>query len=102
MIEQTEMVDLNLHVGNKVAKDILGVIGRPLADKDELPDARDLRPFWAKVERAILGLNDNISLRQIGTSGCKNLGPIILGEAAFHAVKDQHFTTWKEFKAAVN
>ena len=52
-----------MHVGNKVAKDILGVIGCPLADKDELPEARDLRPFWAKVERAILGLNDNISLR---------------------------------------
>ena len=88
VVEQTEVVDINNHVGNRVAKDLLGVIGLPLAEKDELPDMKDLRPFWAKVERAILGLNNSITLRHLNISGCRNLGPIILGEAAYHAIKD--------------
>ena len=57
-------MDLNAHVPNKVAKDILGVVGTPLGNTT-FPAPADLRPFWRRVERALEGLNAGVNLRAI-------------------------------------
>lgn len=96
--EAVDEVDLNRYIPNKVAKDILGVIGSPLSKGDDVPEPRDLRSFWRVAERAITGLNSNVDLDMLTGRGCKNLGPILLGEAAFVSIKNEHFDDWAEFK----
>ena len=55
-------VDVNRHIPNAAVKDILGVMGKPLGSKDEVPKPRDSRPFFRSVERALEGLNDRVDL----------------------------------------
>ena len=99
--DASEEVDINQHISNKVAKDILGVLGTPLGSGEELPEQKDLSRFWKAAERALQGLNDKVDLRQINRRGCKLLAPIILGEACAAAIEDDSFNTWHEMKLVV-
>ena len=83
-----------------MAKDILSIVGQPLG-KTEIPEAKDLTSFWASVERALDGLNENVDLQLINRRGCENIGPIILGKTAFNAIKAESFRDWWSFKAVV-
>ena len=56
--EATDKVDINRHIPNRVAKDIISMLEKPLGCKGEFPAPRDLRPFWWSVEGALEGLND--------------------------------------------
>ena len=94
-------MEVNAHVPNRVAKDLMGVIGQPLGGA-RCPTPADLRPFWRKVERAIEGLNGTIRLSQVNNRGCHNLAPIILGEATYTALKGVHFDGWEHFKQEVD
>lgn len=99
--EAIDDVDINAHVPNRVAKDLLGVIGTSLS-VDSCPAPADLRGFWRKVERAIEGLNSQVSLRGLTSRGCHNLGPVILGEPAYTAIKSEVFHGWEDFKRVVS
>ena len=85
--EAADEVDLNAYIPNKVAKDILSVMGAPLSKGETVPAPKDLRNFWKNVERSITGLNGNVRLPGLTSQGCHNLGPIILGETAYAVVK---------------
>ena len=66
-----------------------------------MPEPRDLRAFWRSAERAIEGLNVNVSLSTLTGRGCRNLGPIILGEAAYAILAGKPFSDWDEFREVV-
>ena len=46
IVDRSDEVDINVHLPNKVAKDLLGIIGKPLCESDILLEPKDLRPFW--------------------------------------------------------
>ena len=66
MKEASDEVDLNAFVPNRVAKDILGIMGDPLSKRD-IPEPSNLTSFWNRVERALNGLNEDVDLSKLNS-----------------------------------
>ena len=62
---------------------------------------QDLTPVWDRWERTLLGINSQIRLVNINARGLENLGPILLGDAAWHAVAGEPMRDWDDFRTVV-
>ena len=99
--ESGEDVDFSDHVPVKALKDIKSIMGKPLSSDTELPEPSDLCTWWKLAERAISSLGSDICLPCLDEDAVRNLAPVILGEAAYEAIKDRPFNNWRTFKEQV-
>ena len=98
MREAADEVDLNDFINSKVRKNITGNMGEVLSKGGRIPEPKDLRNFWRSAEAAITSLNKNVKLHLLSRAGCRNVGQVILGEAAYEVVQGESFSCWREFK----
>ena len=92
--------DINIFISNKVTTSLAKLVGKPLG-AESLPELQDLTPVWDRWERALQGINANVRLANINSRGIENLGPILLGDAAWRAVAQETMLDWLDFKSVV-
>ena len=73
---------------------------KPLGER-VIPAKSNLRQWWKSVESALQMAHPNLP-SYLAISGIENMGPILLGAAAWEQVMDKDVSTWACFKHAVN
>ena len=61
----------------------------------------NLRQWWKLVESALQTVHPHLP-SHLAIGGIENMGPILLGAAAWEQVMDKDVSTWVHFKCVVN
>ena len=87
-------------IGAKGSRDLKQLI-TPISQGYEVPRRQDLRDFWILAERHLPSLCTDLDFRALTRAHLKAIGPHLLGDKAWGRVAKFDFTTWEEFKEAV-
>ena len=66
-----------------------------------IPAKSNLRQWWKSVESALQTVHPHLP-SHLAIGGIENMGPILLGAAAWEQVMDKDVSTWAHFKCSVN
>lgn len=67
-----------------------------------MPVRQDLSLMWDRVERHLRALGMTIEPHRFSQYHIVHLGPVILGETVWQEFSNGSYSTWAEFKEAVN
>lgn len=75
---------------------------QPLSRDNRHPPKQDLRPFWDRVDRALLGLGPEIRAEHFHSQHIRQVAPVVLGEPVWELVKNEVFTSWGDLRVVVD